>query len=1135
MRAFPRRFLAGCFLCLCWRPDSRIAAQAQQPSTERETAHLNNLGVAYMNQNMVEEALTYFREAIATNDSAATPHLNVGIALLNSQQLDGARAELERAAALNPKDPHIWYNLGLVRKSQDNAEEEVRAFTTVLQLTPDNADAHYFLGTVYNEQKDYARAAAEFREALHLSPLHASSEYGLARALQRSGKTDEARQHFERFQKITSQKLASPLSQSYGEQGAYSLAEEMKSNPASAGAMIPVIFREQQFSGGPAHSGALCLIDLDGHGKTGILTTSDDGVVLFRGDSRGSYSATAGESIGLKVVGRGTACAVGDLDNDGKPDVVIATQDTVLVFRNAGNGFFVDMTAQSKITPRNHPSGLTLVDYDHDGDLDLLVTGAPLDGQKASTPNVLWRNNGNMTFTESTESTGLGGHESTSASILSDVNNDRAVDLAVASGKDGVLLYLNQREGKFLSMPLYKPGELPPAVGVTVLDYNKDGWMDVAVTHNGVPSLTLWRNIEGKRFQRVPLPTLDLMQGLGVVPIDFDNDGWIDLAVVGKSVSGAEVNLLRNLGNGKFADISSQTGLNKIGLAAAQTIVAADVDGDGAPDLLVAGQSNRVMLLHNDGGNRHHSVRIVLSGLADNKSAIGTKVELFAGGQWQKWEIASSSGLTSQGINGVLAGLGESDQVDIVRLLWPTGVPQDEIHPNATGSLEITELDRRGGSCPVLFAWNGSKYEFVSDAIGAAVVGHWISPTAHNIADPDEWIKVSGPQLQPYRGYLSLRIGEPMEEVNFLDQVRLRAIDHPADTDVFPNERFQNYPPFADGKTILVRLGRHVQQAWDSNGNDVTNLLRERDHQYVHDFTNLSYGGFANLHSLTLDLGEWSAQNPLRLLMVGFIEYFSASSMYAADQAGLRPVAPYVETQLPNGEWKKIIEDMGFPAGLPRVIVVDLTGKLPSGARRIRITTNLQIYWDQVMIANDDEAHEEIRETELSLHAATLAFRGYPRQIDGKTAGDLTYHYDEASLTGPFFRQSGAYTRYGDVTSLLTSIDDQFTIFGTGEDVDLEFETLSLPPLRSGWKRDYFFYGNGFVKDMDYYEALPFTVSQLPFHAMTGYPYGTSTHYPDTPQLMEYQLQWNSRMESGIHHGTYHFDYQPRNAMPEVR
>ena len=213
-------------------------------------------------------------------------------------------------------------------------------------------------------------------------------------------------------------------------------------------------------------------------------------------------------------------------------------------------------------------------------------------------------------------------------------------------------------------------------------------------------------------------------------------------------------------------------------------------------------------------------------------------------------------------------------------------------------------------------------------------------------------------------------------------------------------------PPFADGRAVLSANAHPVAGAWDDKGRDVTALLRTRDHQYVRDFTNLPFAGFANQHTLTLDVGEWTAANPLRLLLHGFIEYFSASSMYAAWQSNLQPMPPYVEAQLPDGSWKRVIDEMGFPAGLPRTIVVDLTGKLPPGTRRIRLTTNLQIYWDQALIDNGPDAPQHIRQTELSLASAQLAFRGYPEQIDGKTPGDLTYNYQHISQTGPVYALS---------------------------------------------------------------------------------------------------------------------------------
>jgi hypothetical protein len=433
----------------------------------------------------------------------------------------------------------------------------------------------------------------------------------------------------------------------------------------------------------------------------------------------------------------------------------------------------------------------------------------------------------------------------------------------------------------------------------------------------------------------------------------------------------------------------------------------------------------------------------------------------------------------------------------------------------------------------VLFAWDGTRYQFVSDVIGAAVVGHWISPSSTNDNDSDEWIKVDGSMLRPRNGTLSLRFGEPMEEVNYIDQLRMVAIDHPEGTEVYPDERFLSEKPFASGEPVVASSQTHpLAGAWDDRGNNVLPLLAQADHKYVRDFTNLNYAGFANRHTLTLDLGAWSPERPLRLFLRGYIEYFSASSMYAAWQAGLHPEPPSVEAEMPDGSWRTIIHDMGFPAGLPRTIVVDLTGKLPAHVRRIRIRTNLQIYWDQIMVDNGADASHAIRETELPLASASLAFRGYPKQIEGATPGDLTYDYTQISQTGPFYWAKGSYTHYGNVTPLLTRQDDEYVIFGSGEEIEAEFSDAALPSLPPHWKRDYLFYADGFVKDMDFYEAMPFTVAQLPFSRMSSYPYPHSEHFPVSTRSVEYQLNWNDRFESGNRIQHFQFDYLPLISEP---
>ncbi|HKR25854.1 MAG TPA: CRTAC1 family protein, partial [Acidobacteriaceae bacterium] len=701
------------------------------------------------------------------------------------------------------------------------------------------------------------------------------------------------------------------------------------------------------------------------------------------------------------------------------------------------------------------------------------------------------------------------------------------------------MVYLNQREGAFKATKLYEDN-LPPSRGVVVFDFDKDGWMDVAVGHapaalSGGPGITLWRNVGGKRFERVGLPLPKGTTGAyGLTAIDIDNDGWVDLAAVLQVGQSTEIHVFRNEGPKGFEDVTSALGLDKVKLTGAGSLIAADVDGDGAADLIVTQELNPPVALRNIGGNKNHSLKLDLAGLADNKTAIGTKVEVFANGQWQKFEVQGGSGYLSQGSTEVLAGLGQTQAVDVVRLLWPTGVPQDEIDIDAAahhGQLALKELDRRGSSCPTLFAWDGKQYRFISDVIGAAVIGHWVSPTATNENDPDEWIKVDGDKLQPRNGLLSLRFGEPMEEVNYIDQLRLVAVDHPTGVEVYPDERFLSERPFASGETVAVSDPRPVAGAWDSNGRDVSDVLAATDHRYVRDFTNLSYAGFANTHTLTLDVGAWSPQRPLRLLLDGYIEYFSASSLYAAWQAGLQPIPPRVDVQMPDGTWKRVLSDMGFPAGLPRTIVVDLTGKLPPGTRRIRITTNLQIYWDRARIDNGPRA--EVRTTEAPMAMAHLAFRGYPKQIELKTPGDLTYDYNQISATGPFLWARGLYTRYGEVTPLLRRVDNHYVIFGTGEEIDAEFSAGALPPLPAGWKRDYFFYANGFVKDMDYWEASPFTVGPMPFQSMSTYPYPAREHYPAGASADAYWLQWNTRYESGNREQKWDFDYQPTRQMPK--
>ncbi len=307
---------------------------------------------------------------------------------------------------------------------------------------------------------------------------------------------------------------------------------------------------------------------------------------------------------------------------------------------------------------------------------------------------------------------------------------------------------------------------------------------------------------------------------------------------------------------------------------------------------------------------------------------------------------------------------------------------------------------------------------------------------------------------------------EPLEEAVYLDQVELLAVDHPADLDVYPNEYFASNPPYPPFKVVFSHDAHPPAAATDEHGH---NLLPDLlAHRYVGDFEVLPFAGFTKTHSLELDLGEPYRGGPLWLLMHGEIEYFSATGMYAADQAGLQPIAPYVEALAANGKWTRVIDDMGFPAGGPRTMTADLTGRLPAGTRRIRISTNLQIYWDSILISRTAQ-DQSVRMTPVPLVRADLGFHGFPLKIEGAPPGNVQYIYEQASATGPYTRPAGNYTRYGDVLPLLTALDDRLAVFGSGDEVALDFDPSKLPPLPQDWVRDYFYAAHGYEKDMDFY------------------------------------------------------------------
>ncbi|HZR59148.1 MAG TPA: FG-GAP-like repeat-containing protein [Terriglobales bacterium] len=1139
-----------------------IAATPQnssQSANPAEAARLNNLGAAYMNQQLFEKGLKAFEQAAALDPKLQIAKLNQGIALVNLGRVDAAKPILEEAVKLNPKDAHAWYNLALLDKNSSSPQDAVEAFKHVIEIDPDDADTWYFLGSVYSQLKQFPQAIDAFNHALKVNPLHASAQFGLSRAYQQSGDPAQAREHLTRFQYVTQNKLGAAMSLAYGEQGQYSRVEESPNVIEKVPPQIPVKFVDvteaaglltQTVSGGgkdPASylGPGACFFDYDGDGKPDIFLPGNGpqrGLALYHNLGNGKFEDVTNKA-GLDPTQHGIGCTAGDYDNDGATDLVSTFKGHIVLLHNEKNGTFKDVTAAAGIKTDAFDLGLTFVDYDHDGDIDLYITSsveqvmsvhpgiwseaAPRSGQSS-----MWRNNGNGTFTNVTDSVGLAGNRDNIAAIGSDYNNDRAVDIVTGGGKQPII-YENPREGKFPQREPWSTAMPSSTIAVAALDFDHDGWMDLAFTHAGTPALTLWRNNHGKSFNPITLPLTNWIHGYGLAAFDYDNDGWVDLVAVGETKDGkGEVKLFRNLGPDGFKDVTADVGLDKIELNSPRAIITGDYDNDGATDLLITQNHSPAVLLKNEGGNKNNWLRLALKGLNDNKSAIGTKVEVFSDGIRQKFEIYGSNGYLGQNSPYLTVGLGQSKEADVVRMLWPTGVLQDEVEVAANQQKDFLEIDRRGSSCPTLFVWNGKSYELVADVLGAGVVGHWVAPGERNIPRPTEYVKIDRNAIHEKNGKLSFRLMEPMEEVVYLDQVRLLAVDHPSNVDVYPNEYFASNPPYPPFKVIASRNARPPAGAWDDRGHDVLPDLLA--HRYIGGFDLLSFKGFAKPHSLELDLGEPYQGGPLRLLLHGEIEYFTATGMYAADQAGIQATAPYVEALVVQKEgdgkdgkekWVRVVDDMGFPAGLPRTMTADLTDKLPKGTKRVRISTNLQIYWDNILI-DRTEQNVNSRLTPVPLQRADLGFHGYPRQLEAQPPGNVKYVYEQISRTGPYARQAGTYTRYGDVRPLLTGLDDKLAVFGSGEEVALEFDPSSLPIVPKGWARDYFFVANGYEKDMDFYAADGSTVEPLPFRKMGTYPYPGKS-FPLDETHLDYFLKYNTRYVSGNEPQGYWYDYRP--------
>ena len=766
-----------------------------------------------------------------------------------------------------------------------------------------------------------------------------------------------------------------------------------------------------------------------------------------------------------------------DLNYDFKTDLILAGAAGVRLMRQDNPTSFKDVTAETKL-PKSITSasytGSWAVDIEADGDLDIVL------GSKQGEPTVL-RNNGDDTFLAIHPFTGISGLR---GFAWADLDGDGNPDAAIIDGTDRLHVFMNVRQGQFRERAL--PPNVTTVRAIAVADVNNDGVIDLlAVQDNGailrISDKNGGESWETGEIAKVPGTENALAGEVRLNVADLDNNGALDLFLcrVSQEADGqAGARVWLGDDKGGFTLLSQPAGASLI-------FTAADLRGNGRLDFLGLGAKGDPVKAVNQGSKnshwqvvRPHAVQAV-GDQRINPFGVGGEIEVRSGLLVQK-----------QPINGpqLHFGLGEQTQAEVVRVVWPNGTVRAEFGVKA--DMDVITEQRLKASCPFLFAYNGKQMEFVKDAVpwGSAIGLRINTIGSAQIAATGEWYKIGRDQLVPHDGYYDIRITAELWEVYYYDYMALMTVDHPVGTEIFVDERFV-IPPTKLGLTV-VATPHSIARAIDDNGQDVTDLLHDLDGKAVATFGRGQFQGVTRDHYLEVDLGDDAPKSgPLYLVAQGSI-HDTESSVNVAITQGSRWHAHGLAVEVPDGHggWVTAQDNLGFPAGRKKTILFNLTDIFrPGTPRRVRLRTNLEIYWDAIRWAQG-APDTKLKEVTLDPEVADLHYRGYSVMHMPTTAARAPEVPDYSQIEGTKQRWRdliGYYTRYGDIRELLKTIDDRYVIVNSGDEMSLHF--TEQPPPPAGWVRDFVIKGDGWIKDGDYNSTFSKTVLPLPYHAKNEY------------------------------------------------
>ncbi len=1115
-----------------------------------------NLGIALLNQKdppFLARAIQAFDEVLKQEPDNPYAHYCLGVIAEYQGHLTKAVPEFEAVTRIDPNDAHAWMHLGACVGQLNFNDPSARAagyLRTALRLNPNLNEARYRLAqdpntsdaektTLLADKETLARAVWEDPSELIYSTMGRYADV-IGRSADPSLKPAVGPLPLFRPSDSFHVTLAPG-------------AHWAKADELGDGA-VGDLRREARRRFGAT----MVLLDYNHDGKLDIFLVGavvEKGKVrdlLLRNDGDGRFTDITTEA-GLAGERTSLGCAVADYDNDGFPDLLITGAGAQKLFRNTGDGRFEDVTAKAgldKVTTVCLGAGWA--DLDQDGDLDLilcqyadtpeLALNTMRGGKAESAPGLaVFLNVGEAPPNPAGHLDGLttafrraGGPEAllvkgpTTGVALSDVDGDRDLDLLALADGAAPAVVLNDRLLRFH----WANGSVAGAQawnGALVLDADHDERSDLFLVPAGKSPILL---LSGGRatgddaahwFHEGATNSPPLRQAQA---IDVDLDGWTD--VVGLSQDGKPV-LLHNDGTGRLVLTPHAFGPDEGWPADVVAVAAVPLTEPCHCDLLVWSETNGLQMRQSK-GNGNNGLDLELTGLrersgGDSKSShtlrtnadgIGVWAIAQAGTLWTGAENTTLSAGLGQSRLPLTLGIGPADQADVLRLRWPDGMVQAELNVLTCDPQRIKETDRKGTSCPVLFTWNGQRFTYVTDFLGAGSMGELGADGRTRTPRPEESVKIEADQLIPRDGQYVLKIAEPMDEILYLDHLQLVVLDHPKDVSVYPDERFAEEPPPSQD-LLAFRTKVFPVQARDHRGRDITETLRERDGKTVDGFDARSWIGFAEDHWVELDFGDRLAKvgphDRLFLCLAGWTDYPYPESIYAAQQAGVPMRPPVMERLGADGQWKPVGGDFGFPAGLPRVMTKDVTGLLGGSSCRIRLRTNLQIYWDQIYAAPLLETAKEgtkgeVRVTLLEVTDATLAARGILRQT-APAGGPLVEFDADRTESVAVTRWTGALTKLGPVTELLRRADDCFVVCGPGDEITVRFDAGRLPPLPDGWTRSFVLKTRGYCKDSSLFTETGGAVGPQPFRAMSRYPYGAEEHPPAEAEAS--WRRWNTR------------------------